>query len=119
MTMRAYHLEILSEMAAQRLWKFRATRGWHKIEPFDAPHETPVDEPRLPRRSIELLISSKVRTKSDLLNYDFCLGAIDVEMLACLPPHYFAESATVVPFEPRLKQNNDNRVDVPPLRRPH
>jgi Zn-dependent peptidase ImmA (M78 family)/transcriptional regulator with XRE-family HTH domain len=119
MIMRAYYLEILSEAAAQRLWKYRATRGWHKAEPYDSPCDTPVDEPRLLRRSIEMLVSAKVRTKSDLLTFDFCLGASDVEMLACLPAHYFVESAAIPPFEPKLKETNDNRSVVSPLRRPH
>jgi Zn-dependent peptidase ImmA (M78 family)/DNA-binding XRE family transcriptional regulator len=119
MIMRAYHLEILSEAAAHKLWKFRATRGWHKMEPLDAPHETPVDQPHLLRRSIKMIVDAKVRTKPDLLSYDLCLGAADVEMLACLEPHYFAESENVILFEPKLKQTNDNRVDVPPLKRPN
>jgi Zn-dependent peptidase ImmA (M78 family)/DNA-binding XRE family transcriptional regulator len=104
MIMRAYHLDILSDASAQKLWKYRATRGWHKVEPLDSPNETPVEEPRLLRRSVEMMISSKVRSKTDLLNYDLCLGAPDVEMLASLPTHYFMESAVIVPFEPKLKE---------------
>jgi Zn-dependent peptidase ImmA (M78 family)/DNA-binding XRE family transcriptional regulator len=120
MIMRASHLDILSDAAAQRLWKYRATRGWHKVEPLDLPTETPVEEPRLLRRSIEMLVSSKVRSKGDLLNNDLCLGASDVEMLASLPAHYFAENVVLVPFEPKLKGGNDNAPgSVVPLRRPN
>lgn len=120
MIMRAHHLDILSDAAAQRLWKYRATRGWHKVEPLDLPAETPVEEPRLLRRSIEMLVSSKVRAKSDLLNFDLCLGAADVEMLTSLPAHYFAENVVLVPFEPKLKERSDNESgSIIPLRRPH
>jgi hypothetical protein len=46
--------------------------------------------------------------------------AADVERLASLPPHYFFESATVVPFEPRLKESNaDGQGTVIPLRKPN
>ena len=67
-----------------------------------------------------MLVSSKVRTKSDLLNYDIALGAADVEMLASLSAHYFAENVVMVPFEPKLRERNDNEPGaVVPLRRPH
>ena len=108
MVMRARQLEILSEGAAQRLWKARASRGWHQKEPMDDPAETPVEEPRLLRRSIELVIQSG-RSKSAFLEQDVGLKAHDVELLASLPPSYFAgELAPVVALEPKL------RADVPP-----
>jgi hypothetical protein len=108
MIMRAQHLDLINEEATQRLWKYRATRGWHRREPLDLPSETPVEEPRLLRRSIELIVSEKVRSKSDLLVTDFGLGAADVEMLASLPSGYLSETADVVAFEPRFKVANSN-----------
>jgi Zn-dependent peptidase ImmA (M78 family)/DNA-binding XRE family transcriptional regulator len=121
MIMRAHQLEMLSDAAAQRLWKYRATRGWHRREPLDLPSETPVEEPRLLRRSIEMIVDKKVRSKSDLLEQDICLGGSDVEELACLPAHYFVESASVVAFEPRLKEREaiQNQGTVVPLRKPN
>jgi Zn-dependent peptidase ImmA (M78 family)/DNA-binding transcriptional regulator YiaG len=107
MIKRARDLDILSEVAEKRLWQYRATRGWHRREPYDLPTETPVEEPRLLRRSVELIVDNKVRTKTDLLESDICLGPSDVEMLASLPANYFLESASVVPFEPKLR-------DAPP-----
>jgi Zn-dependent peptidase ImmA (M78 family) len=104
MIKRAQDLDILSDTAAQRLWKYRATRGWHKHEPLDSPTDTPVDEPRLLRRSIEMIVSAKVRSKRDLLETDICLSAQDVELLASLPMNYFHEDGSVVRFEPRLKE---------------
>jgi Zn-dependent peptidase ImmA (M78 family) len=120
MIMRSHGVEILSDAAAQRLWKYRATRGWHRREPLDDPTETPVEEPRLLRRSIELIVDSKVRSKSDLQN-DICLNAADVEMLASLPVNYFAESASIVAFEPKLKerQAGNHQATIVPLRRPN
>lgn len=104
MIMRAHQLEILTTEAAQRLWKYRATKGWNRREPFDLPSETPIEEPRLLRRSIEMIVSENVRTKRDLLLTDIGLGAADVEIIAALPVGYFAESANVIPFEPRLRE---------------
>lgn len=121
MIMRAHQLEMLSDEAAQRLWKYRTMRGWHRREPLDLPAETPIEEPRLLKRSIEMIVQGNVRSKSDLLESDICLGAADVEQLASLPPHYFFESATVVPFEPKLKERSgsENKGAVVPLRRPN
>lgn len=108
MIMRAEQLEVLSEQAAKQLWKYRAIRGWHRREPLDDPAETPIEDPRLLRRSIEMIVLAKVRSKRDLLEQDFGLGASDVEMLACLPPGFFAEkSAEVIRFEPRFRVIED------------
>jgi Zn-dependent peptidase ImmA (M78 family)/transcriptional regulator with XRE-family HTH domain len=119
MIKRARDLDIISEVAERRLWKYRATRGWHKREPYDSPEETPVDEPRLLRRSIELIVDNKVRTKADLVNTDICLDAADLQTLACLPTDYFVESASVVAFEPKLREAKliDTPGSVVPLRR--
>jgi Zn-dependent peptidase ImmA (M78 family)/transcriptional regulator with XRE-family HTH domain len=119
MIKRARDLDILSDAAEKRLWKYRATRGWHRREPYDLPTETPVDEPRLLRRSVELIVDKKVRTKADLLHSDICLGAADVQMLASLPANYFLESASVVAFEPKLRNTltTDRQGSVVPLRR--
>jgi Zn-dependent peptidase ImmA (M78 family)/DNA-binding XRE family transcriptional regulator len=103
MIMRARQLHILSENAAQQLWKYRATRGWHRREPLDLPVETPVEEPRLLRRSIEMIVDASARSKRDLVTLDIGLGASDIEMMAVLPPGYFAEQAEIVPLEPRFK----------------
>jgi Zn-dependent peptidase ImmA (M78 family)/DNA-binding XRE family transcriptional regulator len=121
MIMRAHQLEMLSDEAAQRLWKYRTMRGWHRREPLDLPTETPIEEPRLLKRSIEMIVQANVRSKTDLLETDICLGASDVEQLASLSPHYFFESATVVPFEPKLKERNElnNQGAVLPLRKPN
>jgi Zn-dependent peptidase ImmA (M78 family)/DNA-binding XRE family transcriptional regulator len=121
MVMRARQLDILSEGAAERLWRARAARGWHKREPMDSPTETPVEEPRLLRRSVEHLVVSGTRTKTEFLDQDVGLPAPDVELLASLPTAYFAgDPAPIVPFEPRLR-DKPARGDVGavlPFRRP-
>ena len=83
------------------------------------PAETPIDEPRLLRRSVELIVDNKVRTKADLLHSDICLGAADVQMLASLPVNYFLESASVVAFEPKFRPavTAGKQASILPLRR--
>lgn len=120
MVMRAHHLGMLSAEAAQRLWKYRASRGWHRREPLDHSSETPVEEPRLLRRSVEMLVDARVRRSRDLLEADICLGAEDVETIAALRPGYFSEgSAEVVALAPRLRETKGAEVGsaVVPFRR--
>lgn len=120
MIMRANQLDLLSDEGAKLLWKYRATRGWHRREPLDPSSETPVEEPRLLRRSIEMIVDAKFRDKRVLLEQDFGLGAVDVETLAALPSGYFAENGgQVVRFEPQLrkKESVDAGADIVPFRR--
>ena len=120
MIKRVRDLDIINEDAEKRFWKYRATRGWHRREPYDLPSETPVEEPRLLRRSIEMIVDKKVRSKGDLVHADICLGASDIETLASLKPNYFANSDIVVPFEPKLKSGTANADgSIIPLRRPN
>ena len=119
MIMRAHNLEIITDEAAQRLWKYRSARGWHKKEPYDLPTETPVHEPRLLRRSIEMIVDHKVRSKTDLLEQDIGLFGPEVELLSSLPAGYFHEVTNVVPLNFRKKDLDapEQRADVIPFRR--
>ena len=121
MIMRARQLEILSDEAATRYWKYRAARGWHRREPLDLPNETPVEEPRLLRRSIEMIVAAGVRSKRDLLESDICLSGADVEMLAALARGYFSESGTLISIAPRLRERPqvEQVADVIAFRRPN
>lgn len=121
MIMRAENLEILSPNAAELLWRYRATRGWHRREPFDLPEETPVEEPCLLGRCIEMITGEGGRSKRALLETDIGLGAGDVEMLASLPPGFFAaDAAPVVRLEPKLRGRPSDfaESEVVPFRRP-
>ena len=97
MIMRARQLEILGDEAERRLWRYRAARGWHRREPYDLPTETPVEEPRLLRRAIEMLVTQKIRSKTDLFASDICLPAAALELMAVLPRGFFSEAANVIP----------------------
>ncbi len=120
MIMRAEQLGVLSEAGAQRLWKYRAARGWAKREPLDDPKDTPISEPRFLGRCFDLIIEAGRKKRRDLLETDIGLGAADVEMLASLSPGYFGEQqAEIVRLEPKLRASpsNDTTADVIPFKR--
>lgn len=119
MIMRAHQLELVSDEAARRMWKYRATRGWHRCEPMDSPTEFAVEEPRILRRSIEMIISSSLRSKRDLLEMDIGLSGSDVEMLAALPQGYFDGPSNIIRLEPKMRQQApEGAAIVVPFRRP-
>jgi Zn-dependent peptidase ImmA (M78 family) len=119
MIMRAEQLCVLTEEGARRLWKYKAARGWAQKEPFDDPTETPVEEPRLLRRAIELVTAHNVRARRDLLETDLGIGAGDVELLASLQRGFFAEaSGQVVRLEPKLRLVVESQGgDIVPFKR--
>ncbi len=121
MIMRSEQLEIVSPDAARALWKYRATKGWNRQEPYDLPEETPVEQPCLLKRGIEMIVSERVRSKAELLESDIGIAAADVEMMACLPKGYFtAEPAPVIRMEPKIRSRTPEVVasEVVPFRRP-
>ena len=82
-------LEMIPEHHVTQLYKLYSAKGWTKEEPLD--REWPVSEPRLLRDSLNMIVGSGVRTKSDLLAVEFTMRPGDVENLASLPPGWFSE----------------------------
>jgi Zn-dependent peptidase ImmA (M78 family)/DNA-binding XRE family transcriptional regulator len=119
MIMRAHQLELITDEATRRLWKSRAIRRWNRREPLDLPGETPVEEPRLLRRSIEMIVSNNVRSKRELVVSDIGVGTNDIEMMTALPMGYLSDIPSIVPIEPRLKNSGeqDGAGSVVPFRR--
>jgi Zn-dependent peptidase ImmA (M78 family) len=113
MMKRSEELGILEQRNVRRAWINLSRRGWRNNEPLDAAlkHE----QPRLLRRSVQLLLDSGLKTKEQILN-DLSMNAADVEGLACLPDGFFSVSleseptpqlkdfgSTVIPFRSRTK----------------
>jgi hypothetical protein len=86
---------------------------------LDLPGETPVEEPRLLRRSIEMIVSNNVRSKRELVVSDIGVGTNDIEMMTALPMGYLSDIPSIVPIEPRLKNSGeqDGAGSVVPFRR--
>jgi Zn-dependent peptidase ImmA (M78 family)/DNA-binding transcriptional regulator YdaS (Cro superfamily) len=98
-------LEVIPEDHAPQLYKLYSAKGWSKEEPLD--REWPVTEPRLLRDSMNMIVSSGIRTKDDLLAVEFTMRPGDVENLASLPPGWFSElTGEVVQLKPEATRTN-------------
>lgn len=71
------------------LYKLHSAKGWTREEPLDK--EWPLSEPSVLREALNLIVSSGIRTKSDLLAVEFTMSDGDIERLACLPKGWFRE----------------------------
>lgn len=85
---RAQELRLISDAQAQRLWANCARRGWRLREPLD--DEIPVEEPRLLRRSFEMLINEEVQTRAEILSA-LPYSPRDIEDLTGLPIFFLEE----------------------------
>lgn len=91
--MRLRALGILDEEAAQLLFKRRSARWGMKSEPGDG--DRAPEQPRLMRRSIELLVEENVMPLEAVPRH-FGLSERDLEMIAGLPAGYFRAPAKVI-----------------------
>lgn len=97
MVMRTEDLGIVTETQARRLWINMSRRKWRKNEPLD--DRLLPEQPRLLRRSIEILIESGVKSPSQIAE-DLCLSIPDIESLTNLPDGTLSVNKQA---EPRLK----------------
>jgi Zn-dependent peptidase ImmA (M78 family)/DNA-binding XRE family transcriptional regulator len=93
MIFRSKQLGIITDSYAEKLRISAARRGWTRLEPLD--DVLPVEEPRLLRRSVELLVDQGILPR-DAVARALRLGALDVEVLANLPTGYLSESEAPV-----------------------
>lgn len=82
-------LEIIPRDYVIDLYKLHSAKGWTKEEPLD--REWELSAPRTLRESLNLLVSSGVRTKADLTAVEFTMSPSDVERLANLPTGWFTQ----------------------------
>lgn len=85
---RAKDLGLLSDEKYQNLQINLVRRGWKTSEPLD--DEIPVEEPKLLRRAMEMLIEQEIQTRSDVLNA-LKIGRRDTEEIIGLSANYLAE----------------------------
>ncbi len=104
MIMRARSARLLSEETERRLWIGMSRRKWRAVEPYD--DSTPIEEPRLMRRSFELILNEGDQTPADVLDR-LALAAEDIETLCNLDRGFLSEFSrvsrrgTVADSEPR------------------
>lgn len=109
MIKRCEHLGLIDQEAAQRLWINYNRRGWRKQEPLDGKIEK--ERPRLLRRSVELLLSEKVQSVSQILGA-IDLKARDIEELCDLDPGLLTTEDTDAKAMPRLKGDDPTPANV-------
>ncbi len=84
-------LELIPSDHATHLYKLYSAKGWSKGEPLDLEWDVP--SPRLLAEAMNLIISSGIRTKADLLAVEFTMHAGDIENITNLPPGWFNRPA--------------------------
>ena len=109
-------LEMISEDHQRELYKLYSAKGWSREEPLD--HAWPVTEPRVLKDALEVIVTSDVRTKADLLEVEFTMSPGDIENITNLPPGWFAaKSGEVVhlrsDIERRSSKSDQPGVVVP------
>lgn len=100
MIMRCGQLGIVTDEQATRLWINMSRRRWRTREPLD--DRIPPEEPRVLRRSFELLINEGIKSPEQIFT-DLALNLADIESLACLQAGYLSGSAPEVIAMPQLR----------------
>lgn len=124
MIMRAKDIGLIDKDRYQYLFKQYSLRRWRTHEPLD--DELEVEQPRLLRRSFEVLLNNKVQTKEDILE-GLPFASNDIEMLTGLPRGFLRESPPsiqisdprILPFisrqekQSQVKNDNTEVVEFP------
>jgi Zn-dependent peptidase ImmA (M78 family) len=105
---RTQELGLISETQAQRLWANCARRGWRLREPLD--DEISVEEPRLLRRSFEMLINEEVQTRAEILSA-LPYSPRDIEDLAGLPIFFLEEISIPISLKGFSKERSSGAPD--------
>ena len=92
MIRRALHAGLISEDSERALWINYGRRGWRRSEPLDT--EMDAEQPRLLRRSFELLLTEGAQTPDDIVS-SVALPPGDIESLSGLPTGYLTTFARV------------------------
>lgn len=109
MIMRCQHLDIIDEDYATRLYINYNRRGWAKREPLD--DKLVIEQPKLLRRSFELLIKENVFSRNDIVNH-IPYPITTLEELINLPNGFLAVRDNIE-FLPSLKRSQNNEESKP------
>ena len=90
---------MIDESHVKRLW-ISYNRRWRKSEPLD--DEIPAERPQLMKGCFDLLLNSKIKTKTEIL-YDLPYSQRDIETLMNLPDGYLNEDFGGLHQLPTLK----------------
>ena len=103
---RLVDLDVIPAEHAVDLYKLYSAKGWNREEPLD--RQWAIPEPRYLADALQVIVSSGVRTKADLLAVEFTMSAGDVENLAALPAGWFAgRTAQIVTLRKDLTRSDE------------
>jgi Zn-dependent peptidase ImmA (M78 family)/transcriptional regulator with XRE-family HTH domain len=100
-------LEIISGDHQVELYKLYSAKGWSREEPLD--RAWPVTEPRVLKDAMEVIVTSGIRTKADLLAVEFTMSPGDIENVTNLPAGWFAlKSGEIVQLRSDIERRHSN-----------
>lgn len=115
MIKRVENLGWIGETQAQALWIQYGRRRWRGHEPLD--DKLPVEEPRLLRRAVELLVSRGVQTVEDI-RFRNPFATSDIEQLVGLPSGFLSGDTAAVKLRADLVQAPTTPTKVLQFSRP-
>jgi Zn-dependent peptidase ImmA (M78 family) len=101
MVYRCKQLELFDEDQVTNLYKQISARRWRSREPLDDPQEVPLEQPRLLRRAVEMLVSAGFKM-ADEIAADLKIARYLVAEFCNLPVEFFA-SRGAPEFLPSIK----------------
>jgi Zn-dependent peptidase ImmA (M78 family)/DNA-binding XRE family transcriptional regulator len=101
MVYRCRDLDVIDADQALNLYKQISFRRWRKKEPLDDPSKIPIEQPKLLRRVVELVLESGKKHPDDILN-ELRLSREWIETFCALPAGTLGASRAVG-IEPTLK----------------
>jgi Zn-dependent peptidase ImmA (M78 family)/DNA-binding XRE family transcriptional regulator len=101
MVFRCRDLDLIDDDQALNLYKQISFRRWRKKEPLDDPRKIPLEQPRLLKRAVELVLESGKKHPEDILN-ELALSAAWIEEFCTLEPGTLGHKGFPA-FEPTLK----------------
>jgi len=101
MVYRCHDLEIIDSDQALNLYKQISFRKWRKREPLDDPHRIPLEQPRLLRRAVELILESGRKQPDEIVN-EIRLSSDLIEAFCNLPSGMLRKNVPSE-YEPTLK----------------
>ena len=110
MIRRSHELELLTDDEAKRMWINYNRRNWRKVEPLD--DRLQPEQPRLLRRSFELLVQEQIRTR-DQIRLELPFSVSDIEELATLPRGFLTGDVYELPVAPKIKSKPTAELATP------
>lgn len=101
MVYRCKQLELFDDDQVTNLYKQISARRWRSREPLDDPQEVPLEQPRLLRRAMEMVVSADIKMADEVV-LELKIARSLVADFCNLPLDFFATD-TPLEFSPSIK----------------